>query len=612
MIIPDLDIATPTTGVSNIVQQDPYGLSGAGEVLGVGADLTIKKEQRDADAYEIKTRPDFQMGLLNAIEESKMEAETPDQMTELYLEKSRSIYDDLYQNAPNQFAKRKLEEKFSQYQTAYGSQILQVQAQENQNLRILSVGQTIDKYTSQIGVNGNYDAHMAAIDQAITDAGAFTSPLEQEKLRLQANAQAKQVKLDYELSNNNFKEVTRLINDETFSEGLGVKEIQGYRDAITKTKDLLESKRYTDGAAYAEIMGATTTEEKVAIQGGDPATASVIPNDRAKQMVGQISTFRSEQDIFNLMEQLENEHGDYTPNAVNDLVKNGLPPQYKYMFNLAISDSTFDGKIENAEQIALSFKLARSREEGKSMVELAKNYLTVDGNMISRTSPDGFEAKFNNKFDDMARIYEKEGREDIAFIKEQTLSLAYASYSKNRDVDNAIDFAMKGLENGNQIIDDADEQYRVPTSVNKTLMLDGMDKALQTPVAVYNENKVLEQYLGDKVKEQGYWASNDTMTGLVLKSMKGEPLTYTDGRIVEYKYSELEKMGKKVREDLVARPSAMTGAVLFGLGEPEPKKPEPKKKPKIVIKDGRPMLPEFRNKGKSNTPILEEFIDGGE
>ena len=53
MIIPDVNIASPTSGVSNVVQQNPYGLKGTSEVMSIESDLMVKKETRDADAYEI-------------------------------------------------------------------------------------------------------------------------------------------------------------------------------------------------------------------------------------------------------------------------------------------------------------------------------------------------------------------------------------------------------------------------------------------------------------------------------------------------------------------------------------------------------------------------------
>lgn len=602
MIIPDIDVANPTTGVSNVVKQDPYGLSGASEVLGLEADLTIKKEQRDADAYEIKTRPDFQIGLLNAIEESKNEAETPDQMTELYLEKSKSIYDDLYQNAPNQFAKRKLEERFSQYQTAYGSQILQVQAQENQNLRILSVGQTIDKFTSQIGANGNYEANMAAIEQAIADAGAFTSPLEQEKLRLQANAQAKQVKLDYELGNNNFKEVTRLINDETFSEGLGVKEIQAYRDTIQKAKTTLEKKRFEDPAGYVMIQDPNATLDDVYnAQNTFGATRSIMPKDTAENVVAQVNTFQDSKQMKEFLNNIGQTYGKYKDNALRDLRKAGLSASYSYATGL--------DPVEDSQRIDYLF-------------DTIKQSQGTDGKMISGSKiiEDNVKAKLNAKSETLEKAFNEPFDQAFAIKdqvyadmqispmerqqqREQSRLLALSHYDKHGDINKAVTFATEHLFRGNVIENIGGKQLPVPTGVNAREIRNAAETLQKTlEINATNLEGMNVKTSGELLKNQSKWTTNEDNSGLILTDQNGVPLR-TDAGMVEYTWKELEQVNKKpkVGVDAILDLGAQYDAQVEKMGKANAKQ------------TGLPKLPDFKLKkkadGQSNI-ILKDMIDG--
>jgi len=617
MIIPDVNIASPTSGVSNVVQQDPYGLKGTSEVMSIESDLMLKKETRDADAYEIKTRPDFQISLQKAMEESRVEAETPDQMTELFLEKSKSVYDNIYEAAPNQIAKRKIEERFSQYQTAYGSQMVRMQAEENQNLRILSVGQAVDKYAAQIGVNGNYEANVLGIEAAIKDAEAFTSPLEMEKIRLQAMGNAKQVKLDYELSNNNFKEVTRLINDPVFSEGLTAKEIQAYRDTVTQAKTKLEKVRFTDPAGYIMIQNPDATLDEVYnSQGGLGASRAIMPQETAKGIVAQVNTFQDSKQMKEFLTNVQRNYGKYAPNALRDLRKAGLSASYSYATEL--------DPVEDSERIDLLFDTIR-QEQGKDgklisgaklIEDNVKSKLNGRGETLEKTFTEPFEAAYS--IQDQIYADMQLSPAVRANQREQSRLLALSHYDKHGDVDAAIKFSTEHLFRGAKIERIGGVQIPIPETQKINEVKKGAE-ILQDSLEVIstNINGLPQRVSGMVLRSGSKWVANEDNTGLILTDLNGVPLR-TEAGMAEYKWKDLEEASRQGK-DLTVKETVDKMVDMNKQIEALAEKNKANKKKGLPVskelpKD-LPQLPEFKLKkqpkanGSSSLGNLNEMID---
>lgn len=494
-----------------------------------------------------------------------------------------------------------------------GAQAVSIQADEIQKTRQLDTQAAINKWTSYIYDSGDYETAIAEMGKIVNQTDSFTSPAEKQIVLNKTFESAAEAKLDNLFDNAQLDEVEAFLGNEGFAKWLPPEKQQAYREAVTKQKQQFEKMRFTDPAAYSNFIGATTPEAKAATQGGDPSRAVMLTNDQAKKLALSVNRIESTPQVLAFMDDLEKQYGKYTPNAVNDLVKAGLPPQYIYMLNLAQSDKGFDGKVANAEQIDMAFKIARSRQQGKDIIALAKEGLGSDKT--------GFVEDFNSAFDDMSRIYQMEGKEQsIGFIKQQTLNIAYGFYNQYRDSDKAISLAIQGLQNGNQIVEESGQLFRLPLNSNKNLIMQGLEIALEKDVAVYDENKELRTYKGNKVKEFGRWSANDDMSGLVLKALNGEPLMYADGRIIEYKYSELEDMANQREQQRKAKmletPAAGIVAAPFGLGEDfgKPKKPEKVIKKAKAPKKAEPtnmppVLPTFREKGRNRNVQLQQFID---
>ena len=220
-------------------------LGEAGEAVGV---VLERKEKRDADAFNAKATSDLALYGPEAIENSRVEAQSPDQISETFFKKYDQKFNELRNQAPNDVAKRELEDRYQKLKTQFGTRALGTEVNETQAARTMALANSYDDAAVSVRNGGDLDLSLAVIDQASLGAESYLSPTQIQERKQFGIAEAKTARLDYLMEQGQTKEVTKLINDDEFNKELNSKQIGVYREAVASVKQ--SRKKQTEVVDY--------------------------------------------------------------------------------------------------------------------------------------------------------------------------------------------------------------------------------------------------------------------------------------------------------------------------------------------------------------------------
>lgn len=181
-----IDGSAADTGVQPLTT--PQGqLSEQAGTIGVIGEVQLRKDKRDAAAYNMTADANLQLYGAEALQDSINQVEKPEDITTTFVEKYNQRYQELRQNAPNNFAREQLDQRFQQLSTSYTKSAIVTQANEIQAYRL---GQLEGLYSDISGrvASGKltYDQGKAVLSSATDGAAEFTSPSKLQQIRRSA------------------------------------------------------------------------------------------------------------------------------------------------------------------------------------------------------------------------------------------------------------------------------------------------------------------------------------------------------------------------------------------------------------------------------------------
>ncbi|MCG8394195.1 MAG: hypothetical protein MI745_14045 [Pseudomonadales bacterium] len=231
----DLNFASVSLGREDVVQRtDPLAQVG-GLAAGVGQ-LLEQKERRDADAYNAKAQTELDMFGQEALEQATVEAESPEQISQIFFDKYKTKRNELLAGAPNDFAKIDLDETFQRMNSAYGKRAVANQAREVQAGRINDLTSSMDDIAGAVRNGMSDEQGLRMINEASQRSASFLSPSRERELREQGVYATKKARLDYLFEQGDLGEVGRLIADKKYNKELTADDIGAYRDALARQK----------------------------------------------------------------------------------------------------------------------------------------------------------------------------------------------------------------------------------------------------------------------------------------------------------------------------------------------------------------------------------------
>lgn len=232
--VADLLMSRAQFGITPIQEKEAPGFT---EPAKLAAGMLEDKMKRDADAFNVEAETNLRLFGTEALEQARVEAKNPEEITQLFFDKYKTKRDELYKNAPNSFAKQGLDDLFGKLKNTYGQQAINTQVNETQKYRFSKLENSIDNIATSIRNGGDYNAGIEAFNSAFTQAESFTSAADRERLKPKFAQQAKTGRLDFLFEAGRIDEVDSLIKDKNFNADLDVKQIDAYRNAVARQRE---------------------------------------------------------------------------------------------------------------------------------------------------------------------------------------------------------------------------------------------------------------------------------------------------------------------------------------------------------------------------------------
>jgi len=608
----------------------PYKLGE--KVADQGLKLSSYMKQAEEETKLNETSNEFQRGLIDLEDQYKQQrALNPDGAAKELDGEVKAFAEGYNEKFANNYA---LKNKWKRMSDNIRTNVFERTTQWENQQKIMNFGTSIEKSVTNIeamayqsGDLNQLDGFLKTADQTIDAGKLFMNPAKLEEARMKTrNTVAKG--LMYGAIEKDPLAAKAVLDSGKYNETFNADQLRTFDSQITQqlTRQVAQAEkaaklRFDDPAKWAKAQGNEFVPDIVAAQvnaGTPSARARILDNDEAKQMAAMVGNINSPEQLTNFVTDLSNEYGAYTPNVMNDLTREGkLSPAYSMLLSMAHKDDYLDGTTANSEEINTMFDLVNSpnNEAGeKRVVELAKNRLAVDGNMITRTNPEGFEAKYNSKFDEIGRIMTSEGwGAAVEDVRKQGLDLAYAQYNKVRDPDKATDFAVDWMKRGTSIMEYNGEKFRIPGNYDSNLIQPALKILGAKPVHLRESNGIIVDIKEKSVLESAHWVASPDLTSLRLVTDKGEPLINKSGRVAEYNFLELAAIGRKARSIDETPRSKMLGRTISSILGPEAETADLNEIVDIIVnRKARPGSPLPKSKqptasGKSETAPIDQF-----
>ncbi len=537
-----IDQSAADTGVSQLTNT----VSAASEIgaqIDVMADVRIRKETRDADAYVSQKSTELILESQTLFDKVVNETEDPNKITENFMTEYNTLYGGKVADAPNAIARRNLEEKSNQLRASLGKAAIGVQADEVQAKRINGLQNSVDAAVINTRNTGNLTLGNLAIEEALSGAESYTRPSELLALREQANNQLKEAYLDRQFESGNLGEVRSKINDPEFNKDLKPAQVDGYRKAIKAEQRRLEALSYSDPIA------AGVSPEMQMKRGAPLSQVRVLSNKQATQAVQQISQFTKPEEMTQFSEQLKATYGAFTPNAIAQMTKAGLPSMYSIAVQTASTEDT-----DFSQEQALMFDVIQ--QGSKEVKEAFKINLSANNEAAK-----DFNAKFDESLKESLDVWRSEGKSasNIISLTENTRSMAQAHYNKFGNIDDAVNVATEFPLKDRAVI----EADGVVMAIDKNLNWEGVEvgikevkRDLATRVPV--DDLIAASVIKKSVENESKFYPNETGDGVILLTTdKKIPLFDVRGELIEYKFDTLQNAAKTLigKESLAQSPT---------------------------------------------------------
>ena len=231
--VPSLDISGTQLGTSQVVPET-NALQVVGAALGGIGQIQTEKEQRDAKAWAVKADTDLRFAGLEELENAKNEAETPDEITDLFFKKLDIRKNEIGKSAPNRFAENDYGNIYEGVKRGLGSQAIQTQIGETQAYRQGQIDDAVQSKINFVRNGGSYSDTMQLIEKDFNSLDEVFSPSELAEYKDRAFKQVKGAQLDSLFERGDIGSVRKLINDPKYNKDLSAKEVGAYRNAIKK------------------------------------------------------------------------------------------------------------------------------------------------------------------------------------------------------------------------------------------------------------------------------------------------------------------------------------------------------------------------------------------
>lgn len=251
----------------------------------------------------------------------------------------------------------------------------------------------------------------------------------------------------------------------------------------------------------------------------------VIDNESAQTLAQRVNQFQTTDDIVGFIGELQQQYGEFTPNAIRDLKEKGkMKPEMEGALSLAAM-----GRPAYKEHIDLLALTGTVGSESVNAQFTANGFKATDLNTVLAEETMDWQKAIEN---------EGKGRETAEKLGVLS-SLAKAKMSKTLDGDytKAVQFAMKP-ENDMYVLRDIGKGIvRIPTEFDADSVEDGLDTAMseKLPKMVAGSND--ENYVYDGNISPFLSPTEDSIMFRAIGT--GEPVTNSKGAVIEFKLKDL-------------------------------------------------------------------------
>lgn len=238
-----IDSSAGDTGLSPLVEPRS-ALSEAGAGIDIMADVQMRKEKRDSDAYIAEKSTELLLESQDLLNNVINETEDPNNITSTFNEKYNRLYSDKLSTAPNALARRELEQKNMQFRQSFGKAAIAEQANAVQAVRVDKFNKSANSLINEVRNSGNLQLGQVGLETLYENMASSLSVAEMLEFRNNTQNQVKTSYLDRAFEAGNLSEVRAKINDDDFAQDLNPRQVDAYRKAIKA-----EQKRLADAAA---------------------------------------------------------------------------------------------------------------------------------------------------------------------------------------------------------------------------------------------------------------------------------------------------------------------------------------------------------------------------
>lgn len=302
-----------------------------------------------------------------------------------------------------------------------------------------------------------------------------------------------------------------------------------------------EIKMQREDAPKAAMLNGAKTPIDIAqpqLARGIPAPfVRMIDNESAETLTQRVNQFQTTDDIVGFVSELQQQYGEFTPNAIRDLKEKGkMKPEMEGALSLAATGR--DTYKEHIDLLALT---------GAVGSESVNAQFSANG-----FEPSALNAAIASETMDYQKAIENEGKGRELPEKLGVLSsLAKAKMSKTLDgsYKKAVQFAIKPEGDMYALRDIGMGIVRIPTQFDADSVEDSLDTIMsdELPKMVAGSKDENYVYVGNIAP-----FLSPTEDSIMFRAIKtGEPVTNAKGAVIEYKLKDLVGNKKPKQTPLV-------------------------------------------------------------
>lgn len=521
---------------------DPSGVKKLNKAVDTTEDLVKKADERNqtisAEKRYSETYLQAQQEILKLRETATGDEDLTGQTLEIYDKYAKSIQDD---ETLSDFQKRYLDSKFTANRDNIGSASLTYEAQLKAKKRLVDFDAKVDAAQNIILSDPSQLKSQIADLEATLGLVPMTGPAKTEvekKMREQiaasyigAIAQTNPAQAKKELQG---KLMESMMSPDARLAAMD--RMDGKIEALQRKAQADLQMQILDPAGWGEKHGLGV--DQIAQMQANPATASVVSDKKAKMVIKQMTAIDNTDGVIAFAQEVRDTYGEYTPNAVRDLMKGGMPPAHAAMMQMALDDP-----VAYNEQIDLMLQAGKAGD--KELNEAYKTKVFTYG-FDGQADPSEIEESVSKDVSDMVDTLYQEGYgfDEINENLRLTTNLAksYRIKHPSASEDDAVKFATSYFNSKYRFAELNGVKYRIPA----TDPYGGVYDADDIEGRIEDHYGKMEFYTGDtkaseKLKEVARPFLNPTKTGVRFRAPDGEVLLNKDGGIAELLFEDVVK-----------------------------------------------------------------------